>query len=462
MWFQVYKLSLTSLSRKINGFDRNVMLGLCLLLMMIQVTIYFQFSQSLTIVEKGDIPFIIASFFKILGLGTGIGTLLILFINKEENIKALAHMPISNASINRAQAFPVLMTMIIFFLFETIGVLVAMSFVFDNLYAYIRLIIAIVLFISCFVLLSFLFKKIGEILFLQRKLGYMFEIIFICLYMLALIFWLIFSNQINLVSTINQYIYMNHLPGLVNLFLIISITYGLIEFFVFKKSPYYFIVKSQNKKYQINLFKFTKFNGSTLSIVHLLRNTHQLRSFTFSVILGVSLSFMSIRLFYAEESSQHYQFLILCLGSHLSSVILYDTMTVKALKHFHINYTRFLFEKVVVIFLVMLVIFNVCMGFISAWSMANRLTTTELLILNAQLLYYVALMLFLSLLLNKFVDHSKILVGIVSLIFYLISIEWVSSIGPSPYLAMFLLLTITFGLTFVFVKGYSTRLLREI
>lgn len=458
MWFQVYKLSLISLSRKINSFDRNVMFGLFLLLLMIQVTIYFQFSQSLTTIEPGDIKFIVVSLFKILGLGTGIGTLLILFINKEENIKAIAHMPISNSSINRAQAFPVLLTMIVFFLFETIAVLVSMFSVFDHVYVYMRFILAIVLFISFFVLLSFLFKKIGELLFLQRKFGYIFEILFVCLYMLGLIFWLLFSQQLNIAFGIGQFIYSNRLNDLIYLLLMLVITYGLIELLVFRKSPYYFIVRSLGKTYRLNLFKLSKFNGATLSLLQLLRNTHLLRSFIFSIVLGISLSFISLQLFYAENSLQHYQFLILCLGSHLSGVILYDSHTAKALKHLHVDYTRFLLEKVIFIFTIMLVTFNMCLVLISIWA-TSQLTMIELLLLNAQLLFYVAIMLFLSLLLNKFINHSKVLIGIVGLILYLISIEWINSIGSSRYLSMCLLVIITFGLTSIFVKGYAKRLL---
>ncbi|KQU13090.1 hypothetical protein ASG65_12135 [Bacillus sp. Leaf13] len=464
MWFQVYKVSVKSLSRKISGFDRNVIIGLFVLMLMIQMSIYFQFSKSLDLINPYELNIIIEAFFNILGLGAAIGTFLFLYINKEQNLRSLLHLPISNSSINRAQYLPIILAIILFVIFETSGALYSIFYLFEDSFIYLRLILAFLIYISIFVSTSFFVKKVCEVLFLQKRYGYLFEIIFVCIYVICQIALLTvenkYLNDFTIVNLVTGFVFDNNLYNMLGLIIILISTYLLIELLIFRTSPYYFTFNKLGKTFNLNIFKLLKLNGISLSIVHLFRNIHLLRSFSFSIIIGILLTLFSLQFFHSDNLLQHYQFLVLCLGSHLSGIVLYDNATTKALKNLHINYMKILWQKVLFVFLLMIITFNLCISLLTLLNFTNeQLSFMGIISLNAQLLFYAAIMLVLSFLLNKFIDNSKIFLGIVGLIIYLAAVEVINSLSPTGYLSTILLTLFTVLFTFIFIIGYSKRLL---
>ncbi|MCI2254821.1 hypothetical protein L2D08_10640 [Domibacillus sp. PGB-M46] len=457
MWFQIYKISIRSISRKIKNIDRNIIIGILLLMFIIQISIYTQFSNVLKESIINEVM-ITKSLVSITGAAAVMGTLLFLYMDKEQNLKSLIHLPLSNQDINRAYYLPNLIIIVFFFIFESIGVLYAVRLVFNNLSQYWCFIISFLLLIINNILITFFVKKLLEKVFSQKKNGYILEILTVFLF--SCIYILLFTQEkflfISPVSWLLRYVFQNENVFLVLFSVSFFMIYFLIEMIIFRTPPYYFVMKVHKSHMNRNLLNILPFNGMALLSAQLIRNLQVAKAFIFSIALGILLTFISYIFFLAEDANAHFQFLIICLGSQLSGIVMYDKETVRALRNIYVDYLVLIKQKVFFIFLLNGITFNV--SIIILKFLGVSVSYEQLFSLNTQILFFTSIMFMLNLILERFIENSKMLVGILGLVVYLISIELLNLLDLSQIVTDLVSLFLVSLITYIFVVGYSKAL----
>lgn len=459
MWWIICKTSYKQLVRSLYKTDKNLLLVIVFFLGAIQVYLYRDFDESISVLPDIDITQFNTNLFLTLGALICIITLLFLYsFRAGENIAFLIRLPIKKSDLFKATHYPFLSLLIAMYLLESISLNLVILKHFKEEISIVVFVIIYVLYLIFCVLGIFALKHSIEYIFNRLKMRFSLWVEFPII--LVLLFSFIFSllvlpSSIQGIHPINWFIHS--LLGSYEYIILIVICLSLMIYFInYQISRFTFIQRREKYEYKNQRFySLPILNGMKLEYLSIVRDFQKIKSISISILLGNFMMIVASLLIGQENQSDYFHFLIFSIVLGFSNFYLYQIRQINTLKLYPIDLNKLIIGKNIFYILAINIIFICSLLFLLL--LGNKLSQIEVLNLFFRLFLFISITTLLNVAIGGYSHSTKTIVSLVSITIYGIVI----SLGNIIVFFNYLLLLLSIVLFVISIKVYKEKMKKE-
>lgn len=369
----------------------------------------------------------------------------------------LLRLPLNKKHIYMAYYYPIILSMLVFFLLQSIGGLVAfwieielsvwqiiLSFGLYVLYLAILLLVAS----SVKVMIQLLLKKMSMYYFFMEII---FTLIFLGLYIFFFVLtvrhWPVISPAYWMTSVLTDNTYFIWIICLALLLLVavFQSLIGQVDNLNYRKKNHY-----RSVHYRRSII----YNGFLFEGVSLIRDQKKMINALYGVFLGIGAVIISYVLLGQFNQTGYFNFLILFIGFSCSYISIYSTSVEASIRNLPIRPKQILIGKVLFYIAYALVIFHI--SFLLFKVLKMEFPTINVILWSFKTIFVTSLVLFVNALINLFAQGSKMITAfIIGLVYIVID----SSIGlftlQIVQIISYISLAVLLSISFLWLYGYQ-------